>query len=96
MHLYSSVNGHLGYFYTLAVVHSAAMNMSMIGSFILLELSWRSCLCIIEINPLSVASFAIIFSQSEGCLFTLLIVSFDLEGAGGEGGGRGDRDGEDM
>ena len=25
---------------------------------------------------LSVASFAIIFSQSEGCLFTLLIVSF--------------------
>ena len=29
-----------------------------------------------EINPLSVASFAIIFSQSEGCLFTLLIVSF--------------------
>ena len=31
---------------------------------------------IFEINPLSVASFAIIFSQSEGCLFTLLIVSF--------------------
>ena len=28
---------------------------------------------IFEINPLSVASFAIIFSQSEGCLFTLLI-----------------------
>ena len=31
---------------------------------------------IFEINPLSVASFATIFSQSEGCLFTLLIVSF--------------------
>ena len=29
-----------------------------------------------EINPLSVSSFAIIFSHSEGCLFTLLIVSF--------------------
>ena len=29
-----------------------------------------------EINSLSVASFAIIFSHSEGCLFTLLIVSF--------------------
>ena len=31
-----------------------------------------------EINSLSVASFAIIFSHSEGCLFTLLIVSFDV------------------
>ena len=29
-----------------------------------------------EINPLSVASFAIIFSHSEGRLFTLLIVFF--------------------
>ena len=48
----------------------------LIGSFSFLELSWRSCLYIFEINPLSVASFAIIFSQSEGCLFTLLIVSF--------------------
>ena len=47
----------------------------LIGSFIFLELSCRSCLCIFEINPLSVASFAIIFPQSEGCLFTLLIVS---------------------
>ena len=31
----------------------------MIGSFIFLELSWRSCLYIFEINPLSGASFAI-------------------------------------
>ena len=51
----------------------------LIGSFIFLELSWRSCLYIFEINPLSVASFAIIFSQSEGCLFTLLIVSFVVQ-----------------
>ena len=50
----------------------------LIGSFIFLELSW-SCLYIFEINPLSVASFAIIFSQSEGCLFTLLIVSFAVQ-----------------
>ena len=42
----------------------------------LLVLSCMSCLCIWEINPLSVVSFAIIFSHSEGCLFTLLIVSF--------------------
>ena len=40
----------------------------LIGSFIFLELSCRSCLYIFEINPLSVASFAIIFSHSEGCL----------------------------
>ena len=33
-------------------------------------------LYIFEISCLSVASFAIIFSHSEGCLFTLLIVSF--------------------
>ena len=48
----------------------------LIGSFIFLELSCRSCLHIFEINSLSVASFAIIFSHSEGCLFTLLRVSF--------------------
>ena len=50
-----------------------------IGSFIFLELSWRSCLYIFEINPFSFASFAIIFSQSEGCLFTLLIVFFVVQ-----------------
>ena len=51
----------------------------LIGSFIFLEVSCMSCLYIFEINPLSVASFAIIFSQSEGCLFTLLIVSFIVQ-----------------
>ena len=49
------------------------------GSFIFLELSCRSYLCIFEINYLSVAWFAIIFSHSEGCLFTLLIVSFIVQ-----------------
>ena len=34
-----------------------------------LELSCRSCLYIFEISCLSVASFAIIFSHSERCLF---------------------------
>ena len=51
----------------------------LIGSFIFLELSYRNCLYIFEINPLSVASSAIIFSQSEGCPFTLLIVSFVVQ-----------------
>ena len=44
----------------------------MIGSFIILVLSCMSYLYILEINSLSVASFAIIFPHSEGYLFTLL------------------------
>ena len=46
------------------------------GLFVFLVLSCMSCLYILEINPLSVVSFAIIFSYSEGCLITVLIVSF--------------------
>ena len=48
----------------------------LIGLFVFLVLSCMSCLYILEINPLLVVSFAIIFSHSEVCLFTLLIVSF--------------------
>ena len=51
----------------------------LVGSFIFLVLSCRSYLYILEINSLSVVSFAIIFSQSEGCLFTLFIVSFVVQ-----------------
>ena len=51
----------------------------LIGSFIFLELSCRCCLYIFEISCLSIYSFAIIFSHSEGCLFTLLIVSFVVQ-----------------
>ena len=38
-----------------------------------------SYLYILEINPLSVVSFTIIFSHSEGCFFTLFIVSFVVQ-----------------
>ena len=38
-----------------------------------------SCLYILEINSLSVASFAIIFSHSEDCLFILFMVSFAVQ-----------------
>ena len=48
----------------------------LIGLFVFLILSYMSCLYIFEINSLSVVSFAINFSHTEGCLFTLLIVSF--------------------
>ena len=46
----------------------------LIGLFVFLVLSYMNCLYILEINPLSVVSFAVIFSHSEGCLFTLLII----------------------
>ena len=39
---------------------------SFIGLFVFLVLSCTSCLYILEINPLSVVSFAIILSHSEG------------------------------
>jgi len=56
---------------------SSSLAHFLIGSFIVLELSCRSCLYVFEINSLSVASFAMIFSHSEGCLFPLLIVSLE-------------------
>ena len=51
----------------------------LIGLLVFLVLSCMSCLYILEINPLSIVSFAIIFSHSEVCLFTLLIVSFAVQ-----------------
>ena len=51
----------------------------LIGLFVFLVLSCMSCLYILKVNPLSVVSFAIIFSHSEGCLFTLCIVSFAVQ-----------------
>ena len=51
----------------------------LIGFFVFLVLCCMSCLYILEINPLSVVSIAIIFSHSEGCLFTVLRVSFAVQ-----------------
>ena len=53
----------------------------LIGLFVFLILSCMSCLCIFEMNPLSVASFANIFSHSVGCLFILFMVSFAVQKA---------------
>ena len=51
----------------------------LIEFFVFLVLNCMSCLYILEINPLSVVSFVIIFSHSEGCLFTVFIVSFAVQ-----------------
>ena len=53
--------------------------MSVFDLVVFLVLSGMSWMCILEINSLSVVSFAIIFSHSEGCLFTLFIVSFAVQ-----------------
>ena len=45
----------------------------------LLLLSYMSCLYILKIKPLSVASFANIFSHSVGCLFILFMISFAVQ-----------------
>ena len=55
---------------------SRSFSHFLIGLFVFLVLTCMSCLYILEINPLS---FAIIFSHSEACLFTLLIVSFAVQ-----------------
>ena len=51
----------------------------LIGLFVFLALSCMSCLYILEINPLSAVSFAVIFSHSEDCLFTFFIISFAVQ-----------------
>ena len=51
----------------------------LIGLFVFLVSSYMSYLYILGINPLSVVSFAIIFSHSEGCIFTLFVVSFAVQ-----------------
>ena len=50
-----------------------------IGLFVFLILSCMSCLYILEVNLLSLASFANIFSHSEVCLFVLVMVSFAVQ-----------------
>ena len=51
----------------------------LIGLFVFLVLNSMSCLYILEFTYLSIVSFAIIFSRSEVCLFTLLIVSLIVQ-----------------
>ena len=50
-----------------------------LGCLVFLIQSCMSCLYILEINPLSVASFANIFSHSVGCLSVLFKVSFAVQ-----------------
>ena len=58
---------------------SKSSALFLIGLFVFLALSFMSCLCILEISGFSVVLVAIIFSHSESCLFTLLMVSFIVQ-----------------
>ena len=60
-------------------VHGIFQERVLEWGAIAFSVSNMSSLYIFEINSLSVASFAIVFSHSEGCLFTLLIVSFTVQ-----------------
>ena len=51
----------------------------LVGLIVYLLLSCMSCSYILEIKPLSVASFANIFSLSVGCLFVLFMISFAVQ-----------------
>ena len=87
LNVYFSKNGQCCASFHVFISHSYAFfgEMSvqvfcpLFGWVIFLILSCMSCLCILEINPLSVVSFAIIFFHSEGCLFILLVVSFIVQ-----------------
>ena len=68
-------NSHNGFFGEM----SRSSVHFLIGLFAFLILSCTSCLYIWGINPLSVDSFVIIFSLSEGCLFILFMVSFAVQ-----------------
>ena len=49
----------------------------LIGMFVFLALSCMSCLYVLETNPLSVVSFAIIFYHSVGCHFAYSFLCYE-------------------
>ena len=67
------------FMYLLTICMSLENCLFRLFVFLVLSLRCIRCLYILEINPLSVVSFAIIFSHCEGCLFILFIVSFAMQ-----------------
>ena len=65
---------HLYVFFGEMLFRSSAHFLIRLFVFLVL-----SCLYILEIKSLSVVSFAIIFSHSESCLLTFLIVSLVVQ-----------------
>ena len=71
--------------YLLVICVSSLEKMSIqffcpfFNQVVCLMLSCMSCLYMLDINPLSVISFAVIFSHSTGCVFILFMVSFVVQ-----------------
>ena len=64
---------------SLQVITECQIASAHLFIYLFLILSRMHCLYILETNPLLVASFANIFSPSQGCLFVLFMVSFTVE-----------------
>ena len=60
-------------------VYSGLLPIFPLIDWFFLLLSCISCLYILEIKPLSVASFETVFSHSVSCLFVLFLVSFAVQ-----------------
>ena len=69
--------GHLYFFF--GEMSAQVFCPFLSGPFVFLVLSCVSCLYILEINPLPVVSFAIIFSYSESCLYIQCMVPFVMQ-----------------
>ena len=68
--------GHLYVFFGEMAIRSSYFRIVFFFFFIL---SCMNALCILDVNPLLIVSFANIFSHSAGCIFIFFMVSFAAE-----------------
>ena len=82
MHMGTRLTKRLAYLLAICMSSLEKCLFSLTPIFLLhffFKLSCRSYLYILEINPLSVTSFANILSHFEGCLLLLFMVSFAMQ-----------------
>ena len=76
-HFFNVLVGHLYIFFGDMSIQVFCPFFNWVVGFLLL--SCTSCLCILEIKPLSAASFETIFAHSVNCLFVFLMLSFAVQ-----------------